>query len=587
MTTVPTVQQGAVPSNTSQSIVSDADLQFILQSIQELQQFKREVTKYLDTIARETGVAVPTFLSNVSTAKKGYDESSDNDEQDSSSIHESGSCSSVSTAVEKIILGAQTTTICHKDDSPQESIDRAVIDSCVDTMNSNMATAENEAIITSDNNDYYRNGPETSLGNQEDDSPGDNIDRAFINGCFDTENYDVVTTENETIIASDNNDYCRNGSEISLGNQEDECYHHASIKKIPHQHETNTQSADDHSAKKSELAEILASDNNYVVKSSVFKDSSHRLLFMDVVNISNGRYHRVTCWDRIYAIIILGVQFVSYFFLAYLITSEGEIAREAWRNPTLEIPSQYCYRSYGYNMANSLANPELCELIRAFEEDNKLFCTEQCSDYYKTCTNDGEIVEMPMPKGELCYDPDAGDCSSGAQFYNSIFESPITTDDLLGLLQCSQSDDDEMLEGQGFNTYWLYYLQYYVGLALLMGFLLPDFLGAYVLLKCKGWRTKLTSLIIATKAFVAVSVSLVGGFLVEEIGYFESFFFIVGTYFIHELDEKSGRFRNILHQVNQSYCWIELQFWVFMISAFALYLYLCARPLIVFSGSQG
>ena len=55
-------------------------------------------------------------------------------------------------------------------------------------------------------------------------------------------------------------------------------------------------------------------------------------------------------------------------------------------------------------IVNSMANPELCEAIRAFEEDDKIFCAEQCSDYYKTCTNDGEIVEMPMPKGEKCYD---------------------------------------------------------------------------------------------------------------------------------------------------------------------------------------
>ena len=75
--------QGEIPSTTSQSNVSNGDIQSILQSIQELQQFKREVTQYLDTIARETGIAVPTFINNANNEQNGYDESSDNDEHDS------------------------------------------------------------------------------------------------------------------------------------------------------------------------------------------------------------------------------------------------------------------------------------------------------------------------------------------------------------------------------------------------------------------------------------------------------------------------------------------------------------------------
>jgi len=592
--------QGEIPSTTSQSNVSNGDIQSILQSIQELQQFKREVTQYLDTIARETGIAVPTFINNANNEQNGYDESSDNDEHDSSSIHGSNSCSSVSTAIEKIVLGTQTTTICHndvndhreignmsnativfenlnddisdsiscnersiemethvaenygannrntiacvtvnnvvvlgndEDDSPQESIGRDVIYGCVDTMNSNMATTENEAIIASDNNNNYRNSSEISFGNQEDDNPDGDIDPSVINGCINIMNGDMTTAETKAIIASDNNDYCKNGPEISFGNQEDECYHHASLIKIPHRHETNTQSTDDHSFAKSELVEIIASDNDYAVKSFLFEDSSHRLLFMDAVHICRGRYYKVTCWDRIYAIIILGVQFMSYYFLAMLIISQGEIARKGWENPTLEIPSQFCYR---------------------------------CPDYFN-CSSAG----------------DAYLASITDRFYNDLSESPITVNDLLGLLQCS--DPDELLSAS--HEYRLYYLHYSIGLLLLVGFLLPDFLGAYVLFKCKGWRTKLASLIMTAKAFVAISVSMLGVFLVAEIGYFESFFFIVGTYFIHELDEKSGLFRSVLHRFNRRYCCLEVQFWVFMISASVLYYYLCPN-LAIISGTE-
>jgi hypothetical protein len=45
----------------------------------------------------------------------------------------------------------------------------------------------------------------------------------------------------------------------------------------------------------------------------------------------------------------------------------------------------------------------ICKEIKALELDDKIRCTDDCSDNYLTCV-DGSVVEIPLAQGEKCYE---------------------------------------------------------------------------------------------------------------------------------------------------------------------------------------
>lgn len=132
----------------------------------------------------------------------------------------------------------------------------------------------------------------------------------------------------------------------------------------------------------------------------------------------------------------------------------------------------------------------------------------------------------------------------------------------------------EEMQGSNTNTPDVVYdsalalWQLAAALFLVYMFLLSDLLEAFILFRCKGWKTKVASILVIltamTQQFVSYTIIMFGrraGFSV--LG---ACSYLVGVIFVYDIDEYLGYYRDILRKTEQKHCCLELQFTVLFVS---------------------
>ena len=118
--------------------------------------------------------------------------------------------------------------------------------------------------------------------------------------------------------------------------------------------------------------------------------------------------------------------------------------------------------------------------------------------------------------------------------YENFATTNVTAEDLPGLFSCSNHIQSI---GDSKTNEWTIAGELIAG-TLLLGFIIPDVVGAFTLFTCPGRRSKAVAVIILFEAVAALSVGALALNVQFVDGPLDSFLLVVGVVFIHDLDKK-------------------------------------------------
>lgn len=214
----------------------------------------------------------------------------------------------------------------------------------------------------------------------------------------------------------------------------------------------------------------------------LFLDSTHRFLFMEEIDLGDYGVHKMHPLETLFIFINVNlVQMAGYVFLWFLIAYEAHISRAG--GAPLEIPREYC------------------------------------------------------GQGDNDWD-EAGGLSAERGIYDGLEDADVALEDLPRLLRCSDPSATRRFSESTDFAVSIHVAAKFLATLLVSYFLLPDLVGASLLVTCPGWRAKLAAGIILLEACLAMIVGISSLSLVDDIGYLDTFFLFVGIIFIHEIDEK-------------------------------------------------
>jgi len=127
-------------------------------------------------------------------------------------------------------------------------------------------------------------------------------------------------------------------------------------------------------------------------------------------------------------------------------------------------------------------------------------------------------------------------------------------DDLMDALQCDNPSE-------GVDSY----LPIIAGSLVLVCALMRDFFESLALFKCRDCKAKVAAVLIFLEGAVAIGVGTFTGGITSDMqvyGSLESFLFIAGIVFVHDIDEQFGHWKSIQQRLGQTkYKYFEAQFW--------------------------
>lgn len=134
-------------------------------------------------------------------------------------------------------------------------------------------------------------------------------------------------------------------------------------------------------------------NDDHDVKDKLFTESTHSFLFMDKIELKNGKEINIRLIDKFVALAVIICQMLTYLYIGYCIKDAHTASYNDGLEPQLEIFSNYCYNNTQY--------PEAWDAYRAEEYDNKEVFFGSLADAGLTAEDLPKVLQCGNPLGEV------------------------------------------------------------------------------------------------------------------------------------------------------------------------------------------
>lgn len=242
------------------------------------------------------------------------------------------------------------------------------------------------------------------------------------------------------------------------------------------------------------------------MKRHLFTTSTHRFLFMDTIECSDGTTYKVGLNHKIIAALVILFQAFAYFFFAYLTARDYKLGRQEGECPGIQV-----------------IDPGVC------------YDTEEHGSYLKAVLHGGAYPNLAQA-------PNATEFLRRADF------------------KCVDPTDlyykEEPLIGLILGP---------TACMTLAFFILPDLYEAFLLMmKCRGCRDRFVGILLFSMAVLATVVGTIGFTNAVFTRASDTFLLIVGLLFVHEIDAQFGYLQELIERTREKeYFRVSFQFGCF------------------------